>query len=196
MLSRSDGGRAAGDGELEGCSTPPSGVVNRMVVTPSTPGRRGDAIADLVDDRVDARAQLELQRARSASRCRWRRKNSRPVNDMLERRQVARVEPGIDVGEPQQAVDQETRAGQQHERRGDLEDDEGAAQPQLARAMRSTQRSPALNAVGEIEARRLQRRQHAEDDRRDAARRGAGEQQHRRSRSTPRSSAAALAAAT
>ena len=145
-----------------------------MVVTPSTPARR-DPIADLVDDRADPRAQLELERAdrrdvaggpeESASRERH-----------PERRQVSRVEARVDGGEAHQAVDQQAGARQQHERGGDLNDDEGAAQPEFS-GEAVAPRSAALNAVVEIEPRRLQRRQHAEDERREQRHAG-GEQQH------------------
>ena len=80
----------------------------------------------------------------------------------VERQEVRRIEPGIDLLQPREAADQEPGADEERERERDLRDDETLANP-LAAMLADGPRA-VLQRMLQIGARPLERRRKAEDE--------------------------------
>jgi hypothetical protein len=79
------------------------------------------------------------------------------------RQQVGRLEPGVDVHEPEEAAHHEPRSDQQHERQRDFGHDEHVAKPAAAEAA-ARGSVVVLHGGGEVEAGGLNGGHEAEED--------------------------------
>ena len=113
------------------------------------------------------RADLELhalvQRLASSASLRRRGRRAAPPSSARSRS----VSPVVHLGELQHRARQEPRARQQHDRHGDLRDDEPALQPLPAQRCRSSRLTPAAihaPSVPSFGERRRERENHRDDD--------------------------------